>query len=143
MAYGSRKRARAVRAGYRSGFEKDFHENNPSLQFEPIQVPYCTEHTRVVDNFNNLISERKLTRKYTPDFVSPCGGIWYETKGRFTAADRKKMLAVKASHPHIRIVMVFQRHNNKLTKAVKSKTYAEWCEANGIEWLQYTKELRV
>lgn len=139
MAKWSRKRAKAVRAGYRSGFEKDFHEENPTLQFEPIQVPYCVETTKVTDIFGGLLSERKLTRKYTPDFVSECGEVWYETKGRFSAADRKKMLAVKASHPHIRIVMVFQRANNKLTKAAKSKTYAEWCEANGLEWIEYKK----
>ena len=32
--------------------------------------------------------------KYTPDFILP-NGIYIESKGRFTVADRKKMLLVK------------------------------------------------
>ena len=37
-------------------------------------------------------------RTYTPDFVLH-NGIIIETKGRFTAADRRKHLAIKKQHP--------------------------------------------
>lgn len=71
-------------------------------------------------------------RKYTPDFILE-NGIILETKGRLTAADRKKMLLVKAQHPGLDIRFVFMYPNNKLS--AKSKTrYWEWAEKNGFPW---------
>ena len=69
------------------------------------------------------------TGKYTPDFFLNAGDIIIETKGRFTAADRRKMVAVKKDHPDLDIRMLFMR-NNKLSRR-SSTTYTDWCDAHG------------
>lgn len=69
---------------------------------------------------------------YTPDFRLS-KKLFLESKGKFTAADRKKHLLIKKQHPEKEIWIVLMRPNNKLSK--KSKTsYAQWCEKNGIRW---------
>ncbi len=68
---------------------------------------------------------------YTPDFFLS-NGIIIETKGRFTAADRRKMIAVKKEHPDVRIVMLFMR-DNKIHKN-SSTHYSDWCMTNGYEF---------
>lgn len=69
-------------------------------------------------------------RKYTPDFVLP-NGIIIETKGRFTAADRKKHLLIKEQHPEFDIRFVFSNSRTKLNKGAKS-SYGEWCSKHGF-----------
>lgn len=69
---------------------------------------------------------------YTPDFYLPASGIFIETKGRFTAADRRKMENVIAGHPDEQFVMLFMR-DNKIHKRSQT-TYSKWCEDRGIEW---------
>ena len=64
-------------------------------------------------------------RTYTPDFVLS-NGIIIETKGMFTAADRRKHLAIKKQHPNLDIRFVFESSRRKLRKGAKS-TYGEWC----------------
>ena len=64
-------------------------------------------------------------RTYTPDFVLN-NGIIIETKGMFTAADRRKHIAIKKQHPKLDIRFVFENSRRKLRKGAKS-TYAEWC----------------
>jgi hypothetical protein len=69
---------------------------------------------------------------YTPDFYLPRSKWIIETKGRFTAADRRKMLAVIEQHPKERIAMCFMR-DNKIHP--RSKTYySDWCMENDIEF---------
>lgn len=114
----SQSRKCAIEAGYRSALEYEFAQIYPELAYEPESVTYYVMETR----------------KYTPDFVAK-DGTWYELKGRFTASDRKKMIAVRREYPFQRIVFVFQAPNNRLTKAPSSKTYAEWAESNGFEWV--------
>jgi hypothetical protein len=69
---------------------------------------------------------------YTPDFWLPSSSIFIETKGRFTAADRRKMEAVILGNPEERFVMLFMR-DNKIHKR-STTTYSKWCEDHGIEW---------
>lgn len=86
-------------------------------------------------------------RKYNPDWTIKPG--WYiETKGRFTSSDRKKILLVKEQHPEARILIVFQRQQNKLYKGSPT-SYTEWCKANDVEccgfeeqdkWLKFIQE---
>ena len=85
---------------------------------------------------------------YTPDFFLGGGGnIIIETKGRFTAADRRKMVAVKRDHPDLDIRLLFMR-NNKLTKRSHT-TYTEWCDQHDYisavgmppdTWLEETRD---
>ena len=82
-------------------------------------------------------------RTYTPDFVLS-NGIIIESKGMFTAADRRKHLAIKRQHPKLDIRFVFENSRRKLRKGAKS-TYGEWCYKYGLlysnrvipeEWLK-------
>lgn len=118
----SATRRAAQASGFRSGLEKRFAAMNPDLDYEPFTMPY----------------EVHEERKYIPDFVTEDGNTIYEVKGRFTSEDRKKMLLLKEQYPDKKFVLVFSRPFNRLTKSVKSKTYAQWCERYGFEWIQFS-----
>jgi hypothetical protein len=75
-------------------------------------------------------------RTYTPDFILP-NGILIETKGRFTASDRRKHLEIKKQHPNLDIRFVFQRSLNVLYKGSKT-TYADWCIKHGFKFADGT-----
>jgi hypothetical protein len=49
----------------------------------------------------------------------------------FTAADRRKHLAVKKQHPSLDIRFVFENSRRKLRKGAKS-TYGQWCIKYGF-----------
>ena len=106
----------ALRHGYRSGLEikiKDLLvELNIPIKYEAIKIEW----------------EDLMYRTYTPDFVLP-NGIFIETKGRFTAADRRKHVEIKKQHPKLDIRFVFDNSRRKLSKGAKT-TYASWCERN-------------
>ena len=113
----------------------------PTLRF---RSNYEREVCNLLDDDNvkfeyetmNLYYEVAEQRKYTPDVILP-NGIILELKGRFTTADRKKMLLVMKQHPDLDIRMVFQRHTNKLFKGSLT-TYSEWCNKKGIKWASKT-----
>ena len=71
-------------------------------------------------------------RKYTPDFDLG-NGILLEVKGYFRAADRKKLLLIKAQHPDVDLRLVFQQANNRIHKSSKT-TYADWCKKYGFTY---------
>ena len=71
-------------------------------------------------------------RTYTPDFVL-YNGIIIETKGMFTAADRRKHISIKKQHPKLDIRFVFENSRRKLRKGAKS-TYGEWCIKYGFQY---------
>ena len=54
-------------------------------------------------------------------------------KGQFTAADRRKHLAVQKQHPKLDIRFVFENSKRKLRKGAKS-TYGEWCIKYGFRY---------
>ena len=108
------KQFRAARKyGYRSGLEIKISDYLKELKidfgYECIKIEW----------------EDLAYRTYTPDFVLS-NGIIIETKGMFTAADRRKHLAIKKQHPKLDIRFVFENSRRKLRKGAKS-TYAEWC----------------
>lgn len=69
-------------------------------------------------------------RSYTPDFYLPDSDIFVETKGKFTAPDRQKMINVKKRNPGLDLRLVFM-NDNKLSKASKTR-YSDWAEKNGF-----------
>ena len=85
-------------------------------EYESNWYPYVIEH------------------KYTPDFK--VGDVYLECKGYFSAADRRKMKAVKKDNPKLDIRFIFQAPFNKLSKRSKT-TYATWAEKNGFRWCAY------
>jgi hypothetical protein len=106
---------------FRSKFESTFYNSLPenSVTYEQSVLHYTVPAS---------------VHRYTPDFHIPGTNIWLETKGRFTNADRKKMLLVKAQHPDKRIIMVFQDARKPIAKGSKT-TYSQWAEKNGLEWM--------
>ena len=103
----------ARKYGYRSGLElkvsQYLEENKVDYKYEQVKIEW----------------EDLAYRTYTPDFVLD-NGIIIETKGMFTAADRRKHLAIKKQHPDLDIRFVFENSRRKLRKGAKS-SYAEWC----------------
>ena len=103
----------ARKYGYRSGLEvkiSDYlKERDIDFGYECVKIEW----------------EDLAYRTYTPDFVLP-NGIIIESKGMFTAADRRKHLAIQKQHPDLDIRFVFENSRRKLRKGAKS-TYAEWC----------------
>ena len=80
----------ARKYGYRSGLELKIAET-----LKELKVKYDYEYIKI--EWEDL-----AYRTYTPDFVL-FNGIIIETKGMFTAADRRKHLAIKKQHPKLDI----------------------------------------
>lgn len=115
------KQFRAARKyGYRSGLEykvaEALKEKDIKYLYEAVKIEW----------------EDLAYRTYTPDFVLP-NGIIIETKGMFTAADRRKHLSVQKQHPKLDIRFVFENSRRKLRKGAKS-TYGEWCYRYGFRF---------
>ena len=120
---------RGIHHGYRSGLEativKDLQRANIPYLYEAVKLSY---------------TKPPSVHKYTPDFklVKKSGELMFiESKGRFTLADRKKHLLIKAQHPELDLRFVFSNPNQKLYKGSKI-TYGQWCDKNEFK---YTKGL--
>lgn len=103
----------AIKHGYRSGLEDTLAQQ---LKDAKIKAEYETV---------KIEWEDLMYRTYTPDFVLP-NGVIVESKGRFTAEDRRKHLKIKQQHPNLDIRFVFSNSRAKLSKGAKS-SYADWC----------------
>lgn len=121
---------------FRSGWEetvaRQLKELGVKFQYEQYSYQY-EEPLRKNKAKCGDCGSTNLTRLgwYTPDFFLPNGTI-IEAKGKFSAADRRKMLAVIAQHPKERFVMCFMR-DNKIDRRSSTK-YSDWCQANGIDY---------
>lgn len=128
----------AKKSELRSKFERRIAE-----QLEEKGVDY--EYEKYSYEYDAPIAQRRarclvcgsteLVREawYTPDFFLPSGRI-IEAKGRFTAADRRKIIAVREFHDELadNLVMLFMR-DNKIHKK-SDTTYSMWCEANDVPY---------
>lgn len=121
-----------MRSKFEKQIAKELHEKGIAYEYEIMQLEYQEPIRKNLASCGDCGSTNLLrTGWYTPDFILPSGLI-IETKGRFTAADRRKMLAVKFAHPELRIVMLFMR-DNKIHR--NSNTYySDWCMANDYEY---------
>ena len=119
----SKTRKDAEEQGYRSGFEervaRNLTERGIPFEYEPK---------------SEVLSYRvDEVRKYLPDFrVDGVSKVIVECKGRFTAADRKKLKLIKAQHPEKDIRLLFMR-DNTLSKQSKTR-YSMWAEKHGFPW---------
>ena len=104
----------ARKYGYRSGLEHKL-----SIYLDELDVSYLYEKVKI--EWEDL-----AYRTYTPDFVLD-NGIIIETKGMFTASDRRKHLAIKKQHPKLDIRFVFENSRRKLRNA-------EWCVKYGFKY---------
>ena len=116
--YTNKAYASARKKGYRSGLEvklqEDFKEIGVDAKYESFKIDW----------------EDIRYRKYTPDFLLP-NGIIIETKGLFTAEDRRKHLLVKKQNPVLDIRFVFESSKRRISKVSKT-TYGMWCEKHGF-----------
>jgi len=103
----------ARKHGYRSGLE-----HKVSQYLDNLYIKYKYEAIKI--EWEDL-----AYRTYTPDFVLS-NNIIIETKGMFTAADRRKHLFIRKQHPELDIRFVFENSRRKLRKGAKS-TYGQWC----------------
>ena len=110
-----------MKHGFRSGLEEQV-----GAELIELGVPCKFEEERI----EYVVPARSA--KYTPDFRLP-DGSFVETKGRFVTEDRKKHLLIKEQHPHIKIRLLFNNPNSKISKRSKT-TYAMWCEKHGFEY---------
>jgi len=76
-----------------------------------------------------------ITSNYLPDWIDHTTKTIYETKGFWRATDRKKIKTIKEQYPGWRIVMIFYDATKRISKSSKT-TYAQWCDKNGIDWVQ-------
>jgi hypothetical protein len=129
-------RRKPLASGRRSKFEdtiaKEFEDAGVEYEYESMQLEYQEPLRKNLAQCGDCGSTSLLrTGWYTPDFILS-SGLVVETKGRFTAADRRKMLAVVDAHPDLKIVMLFMRDN----KIHKNSTtyYSDWCMSHNIEY---------
>ena len=107
------KFSHARKYGYRSGLEKKLAD-----ELKALKVKFSYESLKI--EWEDL-----AYRTYTPDFILN-NGIIIESKGMFTASDRRKHIAIKRQHPKLDIRFIFENSRRKLRKGAKS-TYGEWC----------------
>lgn len=77
-----------------------------------------------------------VDRSYTPDFFLP-NGVIIECKGKFTATERKKHVAMREQHPDLDLRILFQQNSylqKKQHRGDKSKRYGDWCDSKDIKW---------
>lgn len=107
---------------FRSKFEETVWESakrsRKKMEYEPEYIPYI------------------IRGSYLPDYRLP-NGIYVEAKGYLDTAACRKMLAVKASNPHLDIRFVFQNANGKRNKRSKIKNW-EWAERHKFPWSEGT-----
>ena len=105
---------------YRSGLEEEaaayLKSRQKKVEYEKLKIEW----------------EDLKYRTYTPDFELD-NGIIIETKGIFSAADRRKHIEIQKQHPKLDIRFVFSNANAKLYKGAKSR-YCDWCEQKGFKW---------
>lgn len=104
---------------WRSGFEEKtatfLDEHGIKYGYETDKIPF---------------TQPEMKRNYIPDFKI---GDWFlECKGRFLAADRKKMLMVKAQNPKILVRILLQR-DIPIRKGSKT-LLSDWCTKHGFDY---------
>lgn len=123
---------------YRSKFEADL-----AARLEKDRVPFAYETETfpitltVVGAACGACGERKRVYKpsrYTPDFFFPNWVV--EAKGKFTARDRKRVMALLAEFlsrgERRKFALLFMR-DNKLSKTSKIR-YSNWCTTHAIPY---------
>lgn len=121
-------RAKAIAAGYRSGLEQTI-----SKRLEDLGVKFGYEDTKL--SYTVPAKEHK----YTPDFtISPTKFL--ETKGIWSAEDRKKHLLLKEQQPDMNILLIFQNPRNKIARQSKT-TYADFCDKHELPYISVDDEI--
>lgn len=98
----------------RNKFEKAVSATlTPDWQYEKVKLTYTLECT------------------YLPDWTRD--GELLEAKGYLDSADRRKLKAIRQQYPDLKMTIVFQNPNRKISKQSKT-SYSDWCDRVGIAW---------
>ena len=138
-----RRRKRTPREPYRSNYEDDIatslEDTGVPFTYETYSFEY-TEPVRKNRASCATCGSKDLVRTgwYTPDFFVG-DDLIIEAKGRFTAADRRKIKAVRATVPELKdkLVMMLMT-DNKLNRRAKMR-YSDWCTNEGIDYIVGTE----
>lgn len=130
------RRRKVHKGGKRSGFEVTIaailDANDVDYEYESLVFTYTEKLRKNLAECGDCGSKDLVrTGRYTPDFVL-ASGIIIETKGRFDAKDRRKMLAVRDEYTDYRFVMLFMR-DNRISRRSATK-YSDWCITNNFEY---------
>lgn len=134
-----KKRPSYTDSKFRSKYETEVAANLSSQSFQyDYELTAFKYHDPIVKGVCLACGSKHVAqhRTYTPDFAlkNATGNVAFfiETKGLFTAENRRTALLMKQQHPTVDVRMLFMR-NNKLHKS-NPKTYGDWCDANDIKW---------
>lgn len=120
----------SVRSGFEAKIYIDLTEEGVEFEYEKesydLWLPERRGRYRCLTCSDDGVAKRSV---YTPDFFLK-NGIVIETKGRFTALDRKKAVAMKTQWPNVDYRLVFMR-DNTLTRSSRTR-YTEWSDKQGI-----------
>jgi hypothetical protein len=115
----------------RSGLERRHYEqlkeSGIKFEYEPEKITYRKRVVKGICKCGNRDVYQE--KNYIPDWVLE-NGIRLESKGRLTAQDRAKLVAVKSQYPNLDLRIIFGA-NNKINKH-KAKRYMEWASEHGF-----------
>lgn len=122
-----------MRSKFEKRIAKELDDAGVSYEYEQFSYAY-TEPLRRNSIFCSSCSSTDIRRSgwYTPDFFLD-SGIIIETKGRFTAADRRKMLAVREAHKDLEDIKLCFMRDNKIHRSSKTH-YSDWAMENGFDY---------
>lgn len=122
---------------YRSGFEATLAA---SLVRQDIPFKYEAETFKIIRSIVGAqcydCKSKRVVKpsRYTPDFFFKHWIV--EAKGRFTANDRKRVLALLETFvvdvEDRRFALLFM-YDNKISKSSDTR-YSDWCEKNGVPY---------
>lgn len=130
----SASRKAAVADGYRSALEKGIADDLAAKGIPFEYERHTISYTRPVrqglcgDCGGKTVGKRSV---YTPDFRIP-GGIFVESKGRFTGSDRSKLASVRSQYPGIDLRILFAQDN--WTTKLHKQRYSAWAAKHGFIW---------
>jgi len=109
--------------GYRSMFE---------VRFKAL----CNVHKLTLAYEIKTVEYQHKIQEYTADFTKRKKNLHIECKGVLDQATRKKLLSVKRCNPDLKLILVFEKPNNKLNRTSKTR-YWKWAERAGFEWFDW------
>lgn len=120
---------------FRSKFEERVYRNAKAdgikVTYEPVKIGYAHPVHRGKCTKCGATSSVTRPSTYIPDF-GLANGSYVESKGKFTPANRTRMLAFRAARPDLTVRILFMR-DNWLTKKHANK-YSYWATENGFEY---------
>ena len=125
------KQELAFRSKYEERIWKHAKADGITVEYEPVKVGYAHPVHRGTCRKCGAMNSVTRPSTYIPDF-GLANGTYVEAKGKFTPANRTRMLAFRDARPDMTVRILFQR-DNWLTKKHKTK-YSDWAEAHNFDY---------